>query len=108
MLVMVMVMVMPMMMMMAMVMVIDDDSTFLHFRAKHIFALPCLNGMKLKRLPQISNAYDGELSDGQKGLSPSRNIAIEQTPASKCTFASQVSKWGFDVALEMDMFIIEF
>ena len=50
MLVMVMVMVMPMMMM-AMVMVIDDESTFLHFRAKHIFALPCLNGMKLNRLP---------------------------------------------------------
>ena len=31
---------------------------------------------------------------------------IKQTPVSKCTFASQDSKWGFDVSLGMDMFII--
>ena len=73
-----------------------------------MFALPCLNGMKLKRLPQISNAYEVEFSDGEKRVSPSRNIAIKQTPTSKYTFASQVSKWGFDVALDMDMFIIVF
>ena len=47
---MVIVMVMPMMMM-AMVMVIDDESTLLHFRAIHMFALPCLNGTKIHHPP---------------------------------------------------------
>ena len=100
-----MVMVMPMMMMAMMVM--DDECTLLHFRGENFFARPCLNRMKLQRIPQISKACKVEFFGREKrGVSPSRNIAIKQTPASKCTFAGQVSKWGFDVPLEMDMFIV--